>query len=130
VTSPTADRRVVVTGLGATTPLGGDVPSTWAAMLAGRSGVRRLPQEFVDVLPVHIGAPVAVDPLDPLPLVGALVYSAIGLALFGLVWFLIVKLSPFSIRKEIEEDQNTALGIIIGAVILGIALIISSAIRG
>ena len=76
------------------------------------------------------GLLLAVDPLDPLPLVGALVYSAIGLALFGLVWFLIVKLSPFSIRKEIEEDQNTALGIIIGAVILGIALIISSAIRG
>ena len=64
-------RRVVVTGLGATTPLGGDVASTWSAMLAGRSGVRRLPQEFIDVLPVHIGAPVAVDPLDVLDRVQA-----------------------------------------------------------
>lgn len=63
--------RVVVTGLGATTPLGGDVPSTWAAMLAGRSGVRRLPQEWVELLPVHIGAPVAVDPLDVLDRVEA-----------------------------------------------------------
>jgi 3-oxoacyl-[acyl-carrier-protein] synthase II len=35
-------QRVVVTGLGATTPLGGDVPTTWSAMLAGRSGVRVL----------------------------------------------------------------------------------------
>lgn len=67
----TSDRRVVVTGLGATTPLGGDVASTWAAMLAGRSGVRLLPQEFIDVLPVHIGAPVAVDPLDVLDRVQA-----------------------------------------------------------
>lgn len=64
-------RRVVVTGLGATTPLGGDVASTWSAMLAGRSGVRLLPQEFIDVLPVHIGAPVAVDPLDVLDRVQA-----------------------------------------------------------
>lgn len=71
MTSSSADRRVVVTGLGATTPLGGDVASTWAAMLAGRSGVRRLPQEFIDVLPVHIGAPVAVDPLDVLDRVQA-----------------------------------------------------------
>ena len=67
----TSTRRVVVTGLGATTPLGGDAPSTWAAMLAGRSGVRRLPEEWTEVLPVHIGAPVAVDPLDVLDRVQA-----------------------------------------------------------
>ena len=66
-----AQRRAVVTGLGATTPLGGDVASTWQGMLDGRSGVRRLPDEFVDLLPVHIGAPVAVDPLDVLDRVQA-----------------------------------------------------------
>jgi 3-oxoacyl-[acyl-carrier-protein] synthase II len=66
-----APRRVVVTGLGATTPLGGDVATTWQGMLEGRSGVRRLPDEFVEVLPVHIGAPVAVDPLDVLDRVQA-----------------------------------------------------------
>ena len=38
-------RRVVVTGLGATTPLGGDVPTTWSALLAGTSGVRLLTEE-------------------------------------------------------------------------------------
>ncbi len=54
--------RVVVTGLGATTPLGGDVASTWEGMLAGRSGVARLPQEWAEELPVKIGAHVAVDP--------------------------------------------------------------------
>ncbi len=53
---------VVVTGLGATTPLGGDVASTWLALLAGKSGVRRLHDGWPESLPVQIGAPVAVDP--------------------------------------------------------------------
>lgn len=54
---------VVVTGLGATTPLGGDVASTWSAMLAGTSGVRRLTESWVDALPVKIAAPAASDPV-------------------------------------------------------------------
>jgi len=60
-------QRVVVTGLGATTPLGGDVTTTWSAMLAGRSGVKILTEDWVDMLPVHIAAPVAVDPSEILP---------------------------------------------------------------
>ena len=63
-------------------------------------------------------------------LVGALLYSLIGIALFGLAFFIIVKVAPFSMRKEIEEDQNTALGVIIGSVFIGIALIIGAAIQG
>jgi 3-oxoacyl-[acyl-carrier-protein] synthase II len=58
---------VVVTGLGATTPLGGDVASTWSAMLAGQSGVKVLTEDWVDMLPVQIAAPVAVDPSEVLP---------------------------------------------------------------
>jgi 3-oxoacyl-[acyl-carrier-protein] synthase II len=54
--------RVVITGLGATTPLGGDVPSTWQAMLAGRSGVRRLTDEWAQRLPCQIAATAAVEP--------------------------------------------------------------------
>jgi 3-oxoacyl-[acyl-carrier-protein] synthase II len=53
---------VVVTGLGATTPLGGDVASTWDAMLAGRSGVGPLTQEWAASLPVRIAAQLAVEP--------------------------------------------------------------------
>lgn len=68
--------------------------------------------------------------LDLPQLLGALIYSLIGISLFGLAFFIIVKVAPFSIRKEIEEDQNTSLGIIIGSVIIGIALIISSAVQG
>jgi 3-oxoacyl-[acyl-carrier-protein] synthase II len=63
----TDSQRVVVTGLGATTPLGGDVASTWSAMLAGRSGVKTLTEDWVDMLPVRIAAPVAVDPSEVLP---------------------------------------------------------------
>jgi 3-oxoacyl-[acyl-carrier-protein] synthase II len=63
--------RVVVTGLGATTPLGGDVPTTWASLLAGRSGVRAITEDWADTLPVKIAAPVAVDPLDVLDRVEA-----------------------------------------------------------
>lgn len=57
---------VVVTGLGATTPLGGDVASTWDAMLAGRSGVRALTQEWAANLPVRIAAELAVEPTEVL----------------------------------------------------------------
>lgn len=59
-----SQRRVVVTGLGATTPLGGDVASTWAALLAGKSGVRLLTEDWRELLPVHFAARVAVDPAE------------------------------------------------------------------
>ena len=68
--------EVVVTGLGATTPLGGDVTSTWEALLAGRSGVRRIDDdehEWVTrhQLPVKIASPLAVSPLETIPRVQA-----------------------------------------------------------
>ena len=56
--------RVVVTGLGATTPLGGDVPTTWAALLAGKSGARLLNEEWTEVSTVKFAARVAVDPSE------------------------------------------------------------------
>ena len=58
---------VVVTGLGATTPLGGDVASTWEAMLAGRSGVRALTHPWAADLPVRIAAELVSDPAEHLP---------------------------------------------------------------
>jgi 3-oxoacyl-[acyl-carrier-protein] synthase II len=74
VTAPVPE--VVVTGLGATTPLGGDVASTWEAMLAGRSGVRRIDDEAHEWvtrhdLPVRIAAPLAVEPTEVIPRVKA-----------------------------------------------------------
>src|SRR4051794_8551517 len=55
---------VVVTGLGATTPLGGDIGSTWQGLLDGRSGARRIDAEWAADLPVRIAAQAAVEPLD------------------------------------------------------------------
>jgi 3-oxoacyl-[acyl-carrier-protein] synthase II len=64
---------VVVTGLGATTPLGGDVASTWEALLAGKSGVSRIEADWVDryELPVKIAAQLKVDPSEVLKRVEA-----------------------------------------------------------
>jgi 3-oxoacyl-[acyl-carrier-protein] synthase II len=59
-----SQRRVVVTGLGATTPLGADVDSTWKALLAGQSGVRLLTEDWRELLPVHFAARVATEPAD------------------------------------------------------------------
>jgi putative membrane protein len=67
---------------------------------------------------------------DVAALANAAIYSVLGLLIFGVFWLLIVWLTPFSIRKEIEDDQNTSLGIILGAVIIGIAMIISAAVSG
>jgi 3-oxoacyl-[acyl-carrier-protein] synthase II len=60
---------VVITGLGATTPLGGDVTSTWESLLAGRSGVSTLEADWIERfdLPVKIAATLAVEPAEVLP---------------------------------------------------------------
>lgn len=62
--------------------------------------------------------------------VGTLIFVLLGIVVFGVAFVIITKVTPFSIRKEIEEDQNTALGIVIGSVILGLAWIIAAAIHG
>ena len=63
-------------------------------------------------------------------LIATLAFSILGILLFALAFWIIGKVTPFSVRKEIEEDQNTALAIVIGAVIIGIALIVSAAVHG
>jgi putative membrane protein len=60
----------------------------------------------------------------------SLVFVLIGIVTFGVAFLVITKVTPFSIRKEIEEDQNVALGIVIGSVFIGLALVIAAAIGG
>jgi putative membrane protein len=60
----------------------------------------------------------------------SLVFVGIGIVAFAVAFFIITKITPFSIRKEIEEDQNTSLGIVIGSVFIGLAIIIAAAIHG
>ena len=58
------------------------------------------------------------------------IFVAIGLIVFAVAFLIVVLVAPFSVKKEIEEDQNTSLAIIIGALIIGVAMIISAAIQG
>ena len=57
--------------------------------------------------------------LKPLAMLSVIVYSVIGFAVFGVAFFIMTKISPISIAKEIEEDQNVALAIIIQAAMRG-----------
>jgi uncharacterized membrane protein YjfL (UPF0719 family) len=66
--------------------------------------------------------------IRPWLLLSTLLYAIIGMVVFGLAFALFSKLMPFSVRKEIEEDQNTALGIVIGAFLIGLSIIIAAAI--
>ncbi len=61
-------------------------------------------------------------------LLSTAIYVTFGLAAFGLAFFVTTRVVPFSIRKEIEDDHNTALAIILGAGIVGIAIIVAAAI--
>ncbi|MDQ4086312.1 MAG: beta-ketoacyl-ACP synthase II [Actinomycetota bacterium] len=63
--------RIVVTGLGATSPIGGDAPSTWDAMLAGTSGATTLTEEWAESLNARVAARVAVEPTEVLERVKA-----------------------------------------------------------
>lgn len=67
--------------------------------------------------------------LKPALMLSTVIYALIGMIIFGFAFWIFNKLMPFSVRKEIEEDQNTSLGIIIGAFLIGLALIISAAMH-
>lgn len=63
-------------------------------------------------------------------LIAACVFSLVGVCVLAVAIWVMVRIVPFSMRKEIEEDQNTALGIIMGSIILGISIIIAAAVMG
>jgi putative membrane protein len=76
-----------------------------------------------------LGMIVKLEELLPV-LASTAIFVLIGLVAFAIAFLIVVMVAPFSVKKEIEEDQNTALAIIIGAFIIGIAIIIASAING
>ena len=57
------------------------------------------------------------------------VFSVLGMVLLGIFFALLPRILPFSLKKEMEEDQNVALGIVMGAMMLGIAIIVAAAIH-
>ena len=75
------------------------------------------------------GLAIPMDNLLPI-VVTTLAFVLLGLIVFALAFLVIGKATPFSVRKEIEEDQNVALAIVIASVILGSALIIAAAVHG
>ena len=75
------------------------------------------------------GLLVSIETLLPV-LITTIVFVLLGLITFALAFFVITKVTPFSVRKEIEDDQNVALAVVIASIILGSALIIAAAIHG
>jgi putative membrane protein len=61
-------------------------------------------------------------------LLAAFIFATLGLVVLTVWFWLIVKFAPFAVVREIEQDQNTALGIIIGSVVIGVSIIIAAAI--
>ena len=76
-----------------------------------------------------LGLIVKLDELMPV-VTTTVVFVLIGLIVFAVAFLIVVLVAPFSVKKEIEDDQNISLAIIIGSVIIGIAMIISAAIHG
>lgn len=62
--------------------------------------------------------------------VNAIVYAALGIAVFGLAFVAIDRMTPYHLWKEIIDDHNTALAIVVGAMSLGVCIIIAAAIHG
>ena len=63
------------------------------------------------------------------PMAAALVYAAIGLVIFGVAFVVVDRLTPYHLWKEIVDEKNAALAIVVGAMAIGISIIISAAIR-
>ena len=71
--------------------------------------------------------------MDPTMLrvfLSTVIYTVFGVIVFGIAFWAMVKLSPFSIRQELETDHNTAVAILMASVILGLAIIIAAALHG
>ncbi|MBF0208614.1 MAG: DUF350 domain-containing protein [Oligoflexia bacterium] len=62
-------------------------------------------------------------------MISTIIYSIIGIVIFCISYYIFERISPFSIKKEIIEDQNIALGVIMGCFVIGISIIVSSAIK-
>lgn len=118
--------RVVVTGLGATTPVGGDVATTWDGFCAGRSGVKALTDDWAAALPVQIAASVAVEPSEVLPRVQARRLDRS--AQFALIaareaW----ADAGFALSDEGQTDvDNARLGVVCGSGIGGVTTLLSN----
>jgi putative membrane protein len=93
--------------------------------LLSRYGTPVLAQVAEQLPVIDVGGPTLIRHL-----VAAVVFSLVGVVVLTCSFFLIARFSPFCIVKEIEEDQNVALAILVSSVILGLSIIIAAAILG
>jgi uncharacterized membrane protein YjfL (UPF0719 family) len=68
--------------------------------------------------------------LKPAAFFGSILYALVGVVVFGLSFFIIDKLTPYALWEEIVEKQNLALAIVVGAMALGISMIVAAAVHG
>lgn len=71
--------------------------------------------------------------MDPTMLrvfLSTVIYTVFGVVIFAIAFWVMVKVSPFSIRQELETDHNTAVAILMASVILGLAIIIAAVLHG
>ena len=61
-------------------------------------------------------------------MVASIVYALIGVGIFAVAFMLLEKIAPFSLRKELAEDDNVAVGIVLGSIVIGLSIIIAAAI--
>lgn len=61
-------------------------------------------------------------------MVASVIYSLIGVAIFAVAFLFIEKIAPFSLQKELAEDDNVAVGIVMGAIVIGLSIIIAASI--
>ncbi len=68
--------------------------------------------------------------LKPGAFFGSILYALIGVAIFWLTFIIIDKFTPYDLWKELVDKQNVALGIVVGAMALGISIIVAAAVHG
>ena len=88
-----------------------------------------LTESIIPAFQATQGLAIPLEGLLPV-VITTVVFVVLGLLVFALAFLIIAKASPFSVRNEIEKDQNVALAIVIGSVILGTAIIIAAAVHG
>lgn len=68
--------------------------------------------------------------INPQQILATIVYAAIGIVIFIVAYKLAEKLLPFNLDKELSEDDNTAVGVLMGSIMIGLAIIIAASIHG